>query len=139
MSDLPDEFSDFPVGEAEELQKVLEKDIGKIMKYAALKITQELVKATPVDTGFARASWIPSIGKPTDQVGGSPSTPSNNAQAQGQASILRYTVDQGDIYITNNVNYMEWLNLGHSEQAEHEFVEDAIARGTALTREKFGK
>lgn len=116
----------------------LEDFIDFFIKKIALDIVANLKKAaseggTPVDTGWARANWIPSIGTPRQEPDGqrpdSGQTASATAQAAGEAVVAsRYTAEQGPIHITNNVPYITFLNAGTSPQAQPGFVQRAIMR-----------
>lgn len=90
---------------------------------------------TPVDTGWARANWVSSIGAPYSS-GSNPKHPTagevsaqENEQTQGLNSVLGWRVDDGPIYITNNVPYIGALNAGHSSQSPPGFVQAAIEQG----------
>lgn len=98
-----------------------------------LDITADLIIHTPVDTGWARANWVPRIGQPFEATSGTrPRAGSTSLgggeQASGQAAVLRYKLPQGMVHITNNVPYIEPLNEGHSPQEPAGFVQRAIAR-----------
>ncbi len=103
------------------LQRVIE-DVGTA-------IGEELVRATPVDTGFARANWRPSLNAPA-------SVPISQLDPSGAATIAKIaTVSKrwkpGDVlFITNNAPYIAALNAGSSPQANAGFVEEATERGT---------
>ena len=117
-----------------ELTRFLELSIKKIV----LDIVAELVKApseggTPVDTGWARANWIPYIGSASSSpVGNRPKTgqtASTAAQSKATAEVAgSYTLSKGKIVIANNVPYIVFLNEGSSKQAPSGFVQAAIAR-----------
>lgn len=93
------------------------------------EIGRELLPATPVDTGFARANWRPSINFPSD-------TPVSFLDPSGQATISRIIsvakrFRVGDtIFITNRIDYIDQLNRGSSPQAPPGFVEIAVNEGT---------
>lgn len=98
----------------------------------ALGIQADLVETTPVDTGWARANWVPSIGTPSEGLAGNHKAISGAEQAAGTAEVAAYgKIDQGPIYLTNNVPYIQPLNDGHSQQAPAGFVQAAIARNLA--------
>lgn len=111
--------------------------VDQVAKRIALASVAELVKApseggTPVDTGWARANWIPSIGSPVRAPAGTRAAVSTGAQTQGIAEVAsRYTSAAGPIYIQNNVPYIQALNFGHSKQAPTGFVQLAIGRALA--------
>lgn len=94
----------------------------------ALQVDRELVNETPVDTGRARANWLPSINSPrTETVGES------NAE-----SPLNLNYKLGDtIYIANNLPYIRRLNDGHSQQAPAGFVDKIIQRARSSVKDKF--
>lgn len=103
----------------------------RIVRRIVLDATANLTEDTPVDTGWARANWIPSIGAPPSQPTGSPTDvgAARAAQQQGVAAIaVGYTLEQGNVSITNNVPYIRRLNEGSSGQAPAMFVQSAIAR-----------
>lgn len=112
----------------------------KLMKKLTLDITANLIEDTPVDTGWARANWVPQVASPfggdssfdhsfsnrngkTAALGGQTSI-----QGEGLSSIISYSLQRGTIYITNNVPYITKLNEGSSAKAPAAFVQAAIAR-----------
>lgn len=123
---------------ADALQRKIEAAIERAAKAAILEINRELRKSgtgTPVDTGHARANWIPSVGSPnTTEHAGS----STSAQQAGEAEVLSFKLGQGMLYITNVVPYIRRLNNGSSKQAPRLFVEAAVDRALATVRAKTG-
>lgn len=111
----------------------LEEYTGKIVTGVALEIHAVLTEDTPLDTGWARANWVPAVGRP----GASSSEQSGNiAAAQGKATaglaaVAGYKLRQGVVHVTNNVPYIEVLNAGSSKQAPADFVPRAIEKGIA--------
>ncbi|MGB5810117.1 MAG: hypothetical protein WBG86_06275 [Polyangiales bacterium] len=87
-----------------------------------------LVITTPVDTGFARGNWRPSLNTPSP-------TPISTLDPSGQATISRIeTVGKlwrvGDTaYIVNRAPYIGRLNQGSSPQAPAGFVQAALQDG----------
>lgn len=107
-----------------EIRVQLDKAIGRTIQKLALAITANLIEITPVDTGFARANWVPSIRSPyrgIDKSGG--------AQASGIASLSGYR--SGVVFISNNTRYIRILDQGSSKQAPAGFVRSAVLRGIA--------
>ena len=101
-----------------------------------LEINRELRKSgtgTPVDTGHARANWIPSVGTPNTQEANDESL----AQA-GVAAIMAYRIGQGNLFLTNVVSYISRLNSGSSQQAPALFVESCVSRAIAKVKAKTG-
>ncbi len=108
----------------------LERGAARLLGEMAKEVGERLVIATPVDTGFARANWRPSINAPAE-------VPVSQLDATGAATIAKITTvgrraRAGDtIFITNNAPYIGALNAGSSPQAEAKFVEKAIKDGRA--------
>lgn len=123
---------------ADKLQQRLESLIERACKALILEINRELRKSgtgTPVDTGHARASWIPAVGAPNlvEPVG------KDNSLAQaGAAQVMAYKLAQGTLYLSNVAPYIRRLNQGHSQQAPAMFVELAIARAIQTIKAKMG-
>lgn len=92
----------------------------------ALGIHGELVVSTPVDTGWARANWVPSVGTPKKEIVGSPDNPDNGPASAGQVEVISQGAVDKQIHITNNVPYILALNGGSSKQAPKGFIEKAI-------------
>ena len=114
----------------------IEKAAERVIKRLAFGVHSKIVVATPVDTGWARANWIPSIGRPVEKAAGSREAvgAARGAQSAGVARLLIYDLSQGDIWISNNVPYIERLNQGSSPQADARFVERAIEAGIRSVR-----
>jgi hypothetical protein len=116
----------------------LEDFVELLIKKITLDIVANLKRApseggTPVDTGWARANWIPNIGTPKQGVAGqrpdSPNSASTTEQSTGEAVVATsYKLEQGSVHITNNVPYIVFLNEGSSRQAPRGFVQAAIAK-----------
>lgn len=111
----------------------LEQFVGRIIQKIALDIVANLVASppeggTPVDTGWARANWVPRIGEPFRGTAGTRENVSQSEQGSGIAAVLGYTLVRGRVYISNNVPYIGRLNDGSSQQAPAGFVEAAITK-----------
>jgi hypothetical protein len=113
----------------------LETTIEAVMKKVALDIVANLVSSpgngygTPVDTGWARANWVPAIGSPYEGTAGSKKALNLGVQQQAIATVATsYRLSQGPIYISNNVPYIVLLNEGSSKQAPAGFVQNAISK-----------
>jgi len=132
----------------------LEGFIDRIIRKLTLDIVANLVLpgtegGTPVDTGWARANWVPSVATPytTDDV----INPKEKMLATGTDSIsaevlareqvqqagiatvaATYTMNKGPAFITNNVPYIIRLNMGSSTQAPAGFVQRAVAKAITV-------
>ena len=103
----------------------LEDIVVTMQRTATLDIWTMLTKATPVDTGRARASWIATVGKPSSKV----------PEADGDSYALERPIGLAKTkmgvpnFIVSNLVYMTRLNEGHSLQAPALFIERAVAKG----------
>jgi hypothetical protein len=107
-------------------------------KALVLEFLANLIAATPVDTGWARANWIPSIGSPATSAVGTPQAVSTSEQTAGQAAVLQFVLDQAVMYVSNHVPYITVLNYGHSKQAPALFVEFCIDQALHTVQQRFG-
>lgn len=127
------------VGEAADaLQAKLLALVERAAKALILEVNRELRRSgtgTPVDTGHARAAWIPAVGAPTlvEPVGADGSLAS-----AGTAQVMAFKLGQGMLYISNVVPYVKRLNQGSSKQAPALFIEACIARAVATVKAKTG-
>lgn len=118
----------------------------RVIKKITLDVTANLLMTgtptgTPVDTGWARANWVPSIGQPLfldpgtqgreDQVA---RTPGRAGEQQGGLATVAatYKLNQGSVFISNNVPYIVRLNQGSSRQAPAGFVQGAIEKAVRV-------
>lgn len=93
---------------------------------------------TPVDTGWARANWVPSVGEPILLQDHRDPKPSDIIQRQrasqeGLNRVLAWDLPDGAIFITNNVVYIGALNDGHSPQSPPGFVQAAMEKAIRET------
>lgn len=114
--------------------KGLDEFVGELAQKLNVNITAELQATTPVDTGWARTNWVPSIGQPFSGTAGTRSLAEQgsldpNPQANGIAALAsQYKLGLGDIFISNNVDYITKLNDGSSRKAPRYFVQAAIEK-----------
>lgn len=127
--------------------RALNGAVELIVKKLVLDIVANLVRApseggTPVDTGWARANWIPVIGSSTSR---RVNRPGDDNQTRGAAVILAgqqqsavatvaatYRLSMGKVYILNNVPYILKLDQGHSKQAPKGFVRRSIEKAVLV-------
>lgn len=102
---------------AKQIAKELEAFLDKVVTKIALDVTANLQETTPVDTGWARANWVPQIGTPYagEDLGRQPTVQDATSHAGTQQSAIAsvaatYSIPKGKIFITNNVKYIEELN-----------------------------
>lgn len=111
------------------------KNMDKTVKDTAKAALRAVVYGTPVDTGMARSNWVVSLSGDTDVVI-LPYAPGNrlgigeSANAEAAINVGEGIIDTRepgqDIYVVNNVDYIEKLNNGSSRQAPAAFVQRAV-------------
>ena len=125
--------------EARRVGAEMRQFIGEKITDFTLDLTELLASATPVDTGFAKASWRPTSGSPGPEVpespnrsGGDPEAAAANQAAKQSAARAAFgaTPNINDKFITNNADYINELNAGKSPQAPAGFVQDVIDDNT---------
>lgn len=101
---------------------------------------------TPIDTGWASANWVPSVGQPYDDPNAGQVREPSAAQVAGRAAlaqqgendVLSWRNGDGPIFSTNNVPYIGALNNGHSGQSPRGFVQAAIEKAIRMTYSRAG-
>lgn len=122
--------------------QALEAFSEKAVTVITLDVTANLIETTPVDTGWARANWLPAIGSPNikNLEGIQPDATSAAAagatQASATAGITRYRLAMGKTFVTNNVPYILKLNDGSSRQAPSGFIQNAIGKALQAVERK---
>lgn len=117
--------------------KSLERFTEKLVTRLALNVTANLIETTPVDTGWARANWVPKIGSPRTHTAGTRAAAEDGKidrgpQADGTFAVLGYKLGPS-IFISNNVPYIKKLNAGSSTKAPAAFIQSAILRAVKQT------
>lgn len=121
----------------------LEGAVADVMRQLIAEVHANLTEATPVDTGWARANWVPSTGAPAT---GTVSLGSGAADAALASVLAEYkgaaekSATTGrftgrrlaliPVFITNNVPYIVRLAYGHSRQAAEGWVQAAVQRAS---------
>jgi hypothetical protein len=104
----------------------------------AVNLFAEIVSRTPVDTGYARANWWPSVTAPSEALTGPRfGQPIGGGAAEGLSlarlpDSLAELPAYGVFWIANNVEYIAALEDGHSAQAPAGMVRVSIAQIRAL-------
>ena len=133
-------------------------DVGNIarrskvkLETAAREVLQDLaldvVKRTPVDTGFLRGNWQVSItapppsklvdsGKPEAVYAGSSKFPAVAPQTVARVSSEISRLDIGDtLYFTNNARYAAVIENGNANRRPRAMVRSAIANLDNIAQE----
>lgn len=123
--------------QAEAIRSKIKKQIETIFKALTLEIDRELRIATPVDTGYARANWVPSVGSPHVGDVGARGLVGSSAHAAGVGQVLRFRLEDGTTWVSNSAEYIQRLNYGHSKQAPAMFIEAAVDRAIATIQTRY--
>ena len=127
---------------ATDMVKVTERGVRQVTANVHKCLVSPVPIGTPVDTGYARASWVPRVGFPLETSVGIPGAEgvasARAAQQAGLNQVAGYRLVQGRVYITNNTEYINLLDLGRSQQTPAGFVERCIAMGIDRARSGSG-
>lgn len=107
--------------------------IEQVHRNVSFKLFRAIVYATPVDTGLARGSWIPSAGAPV--LGGTALDAPATVEARIQSVVESATTDD-ILFLSNNVEYIIPLEYGWSQrQAPEGMVRINVARFQSMINE----
>ncbi len=114
-----------------------DRNANNLRRSVAMEMIQEVVLATPVDTGVARSNWRVTVNSaptgvigaysPGQKLGRGETANANAAIAAGIVSIMG-SKSTDVLYFTNNVPYIQILNTGYSKQAPSNFISKAFDR-----------
>ena len=116
--------------------KEMNVEFGTVVKKVAFDLLGKIVARTPVRSGRARGSWIVSLDSPSEDMlpEGEYSAyqeatgAANQAQSVAQGELADLAANPyRQIFIVNNLPYVEKLNGGSSVQAPASFVELSVA------------
>ncbi len=109
----------------------------KLVRRVVLGIAADIVKATPVDTGLARANWFFSFTRDSSI---DPTPSRNGASSISRAAAFASTLKAGpDFYIINNLPYIMALEYGHSTQAPAGMARITVARWQNIVNKALGE
>lgn len=94
----------------------------------ARRLVRALRDATPVDTGHAASNWIGQIGSPFAGVAGSKQAVNFGPQNASLRTLNARNRIIREVFVSNNVEYVDVLNTGTSTQAPSGFIQAAISR-----------
>lgn len=95
-----------------------EKDLVTLHRLVSLDLLRRLVFKTPVDTGRARGNWQTAIGSPEE--GDIDRLDGGAAVADGLRALAALGPFE-TVWISNNLDYIEVLEQGSSQQAPQGF------------------
>ena len=118
-----------------DLERFIDRLIRKLVLdvVANLRTSADSGYGTPVDTGWARANWVPNIGGKRQAPSGTRESVSSADQNAGVAKVATsYRHQQGPVFISNMVPYIVHLNEGSSRQAPAGFVQNAVTKAVQV-------
>ena len=101
--------------------QVQEDVFNKIIKKALFDLLKEIIRTTPIDTGRARGSWM------IDTEWKDWKLPEGDHIGSVVESTVKALPDSDRYVIYNNLEYIQALENGHSQQAPSGFVAQALA------------
>jgi len=125
------DFSKWAKHRSESFRIKASEAVGEMLLTAGTTV----IRATPVDTGRARANWY--AGEED-----TPTVTTGEEDESGSVSIRRIAPVAANaktgrtLYLFNNLPYIERLNNGHSDQAPSGFVELAVDKATEAVGKK---
>jgi hypothetical protein len=112
--------------------KSTQEKLDALARQSVQQIAQNVVVDTPVDTGFLRGSWQPSLGKPIAATG---SPDQSGAGALSSINLVVAGMKAGDtFYLVNNAKYGAFVEFGTSRMAGRFFVTSNVKRASAVVR-----
>jgi hypothetical protein len=115
----------------DQLARKAKADVQTVVRRATLQLFQEVVLASPVDTGRFRANWNVSYGAPDL------STTANTSPTRAMQEVAK--VDGlpvgGIVYLVNGLPYARELEYGHSKQAPQGMVRVAAVRFSSFVQQ----
>lgn len=112
--------------------------ITAVARQSIQEVCFRIVERTPVDTGFLRGSWQPSIGEP-QLASGADKAPgkedATGAAAQAAIGLVIQGIEAGAMfYLTNNASYAQDQEFGTSKMAGRHFVSDSVAEWPKIVK-----
>lgn len=112
------------------MHQIVKNVAGAVFKAVAT----EIIESTPVLTGQARRNWIPSVGEASaNQILGPGEAGETGEPLLGSEkdrideTVKQYLNGSSDtLYLTNNLNYIWWLDQGSSKKAPEGMVLPSI-------------
>ncbi|MBE0534772.1 MAG: HK97 gp10 family phage protein [Phycisphaerae bacterium] len=110
-----DEIRDFT-------KKMIPAEIVKLQTKIVLEALRRVVMRTPVDTGRARGNWHVTINRRSDHVNAALRDPDGSKTIADGYAAIKDLPPFSTVWITNNLEYIEFLEHGSSKQAPEGMV-----------------
>jgi hypothetical protein len=122
MTGTPQQFK----ASIERWRKKAGAQLHALARQSCYELAQRVVMATPVDTGFLRGSWQPSIGAPVLAAGPADKA---GAAALSQIGLTIAQLQPGDVFhMTNGASYGWFVEAGTAHMAGQHFVKSTLAQ-----------
>lgn len=121
--------------DAERFARELGVSVDDFVRVVGQELTEEVIRATPVDTGFLRASWTAQLNAPSSQalMDRQSTVPPNPI---GEINLVFGAMDAGDVvYVTNGARYAYYVEYGTSRMTPRAFVRNTLNRLSAITQQ----
>jgi len=117
-----------------QIDKFVEKAKSRMQEFTTefiQDLNEEIVRSTPVDTGFLRGSWWAQIGSPMGPASGAPDK--SGAGSVARMNLVASQIVIGEVYFASNgANYAVFVEYGTSKMAPRGFVRGVLARAPAI-------
>lgn len=104
----------------------------RVLKGAAFAGVFQAVNATPVKTGEARGGWFITRGTPSSATTGRLDVTGAATIREAEKEIARFKLPDGQLFLNNNVDHIEALDAGSSDQAPAGMTAGAIVASRAV-------
>ena len=104
-----------------------ESQISLMQRKLAMEVLRGVVLGTPIKTGRARGNWQVTVNHTTDAVVDRTDKEGSATITAGLAELTRVP-PFSTVYITNNVEYVGYLEQGSSQQAPNGMLAMTLAR-----------
>lgn len=111
---------------ADDIKKFAKKTGNNASEQAVatlMKLNELVVKRTPVDTGRARGGWTASLGAISLNLG---TVDKNGTKTISKCNAVAQKAPSNIYYLSNNVSYIGFLELGSSKQAPSGMLRKSI-------------
>lgn len=104
------------------------KNMEDAIQATAFQLFSDIIRATPVDEGTARANWILTFNQPSTATVKTKDTSPNGQSSIAKVSQRIFDKERDRYILTNNLPYIERLEFGYSKQAPAGMVRINVAR-----------
>lgn len=121
--------------DAERFARELGVSVEDFVRVVGQELTGEVIRATPVISGFLKNSWTAQLNAPS-------SKPLMDKQSTippdpvGEVNMVFGAMDAGDVvYVTNGARYAYYVEYGTSRMTPRAFVRNTLNRLSAITQQ----